>query len=66
MNAMQMMLNQLGLNPEELKQNAENIGKLVASIDTRMQNIEAQNALIIEKLNSLLPSSDTPSETLKG
>lgn len=63
MNAMQLMLKQLGLDPEVLKQNAEQIGTLVGQIAEKLNAIEAQNARIEQKLDALLADPSAPPKT---
>lgn len=61
MNAMQMLMAQMGLNPEELKTSAENIGKLVTSIDQRLAVLERQNIAIMSHLGvSTEPETAAP------
>jgi hypothetical protein len=62
MNAMELMMKQLGLDPEQLRQSAENIGKLTAALAADMAEVKAQNTRIEQKLDTLLAERDTPAE----
>lgn len=60
MNAMEMMMKQLGIDPAALKENAEKIGVLVAQVAETLSRIETQNERIEKKLDTLLADNGTP------
>jgi hypothetical protein len=48
---MDMMLKSMGIDPKEIMGKAEKFGALFAHMTVQLQNIEAQNLLIMTKLD---------------
>jgi hypothetical protein len=60
MNGMEMMLKSMGLDPVQLKEQAEGVGKLVETIANKLNEIDARLVALDAKVSALLAVTGTP------